>query len=104
MARAKREVAPIHPGEILSEEFLKPMGLSMHRLALALRVPANRISQIVDGQRGISAETALRLARFFGNSAEFWMNLQKRYELEDARFKLQAKVDREVPPHEKTAA
>jgi antitoxin HigA-1 len=88
MARAKREVAPIHPGEILSEEFLKPMGLSMHRLALALRVPANRISQIVDGQRGISAETALRLARFFGNSAEFWMNLQTHYDLKMARRNL----------------
>ncbi len=72
----------------------------MHQLALALRVPANRIGQIVDGARGISAETALRLARYFGTSAEFWMNLQKRYELEDARYRGESQIEREVLPRE----
>lgn len=104
MARQKREAAPIHPGETLSEEFLKPLGVSMSQLALALRVPANRVSQIVKGERGISAETALRLARYFGTSAEFWLNLQKRYELEDARLRMEAQIEREVLPREKSAA
>jgi antitoxin HigA-1 len=100
MRRQRREVPPIHPGEILAEEFIKPLGLNMHQLALALRVPANRIGQIVEGERGITAETALRLARYFGTSAEFWTNLQKRYELEDARYRLEQQINREVLPRE----
>jgi addiction module HigA family antidote len=104
MRRQRREVAPIHPGEILAEEFLNPLGLNMHKLALALRVPANRISQIVEGERGISAETALRLARYFGTSPEFWMNLQKRYELEEARFRIEEQIEREVLPREPGAS
>jgi addiction module HigA family antidote len=100
MRRQQREVPPIHPGEVLAEEFIKPLGLNMHQLALALRVPANRIGQIVDGERGISAETALRLARYFGTSAEFWMNLQKRYELEEARYRIEHQVEREVLPRD----
>jgi len=76
-----RDFPPIHPGEILAEEFLKPMGISQYRLALCLHVPARRINEIVLEKRGITADTALRLSRFFGNSAEFWMNLQARYEL-----------------------
>jgi antitoxin HigA-1 len=71
MARKKREIPPVHPGEILSEEFLKPLGLSMNQLALALRVPGNRVNAIVAGQRGITADTALRLGRYFGTSAQF---------------------------------
>jgi antitoxin HigA-1 len=70
MARAKREIAPVRPGEILLEEFLKPLGMTMHELALALRVPANRVSQIVVGKRAISADTALRLGRYFSTGPE----------------------------------
>src|SRR5947209_14090989 len=73
------------PGDILREEFLKPLGLSANALAIELRVPANRIQAIVKGQRSITADTALRLAQYFGNSAEFWMNLQQNYELDTAK-------------------
>lgn len=73
--------APIHPGEILAEEFLAPLGLSQYRLAVDLSVPPRRINEIVLGRRSISADTALRLAHYFGNSAEFWMNLQARHDL-----------------------
>ncbi len=74
-----------HPGEFLQEDFLEPLGLSQNALARAINVPPRRINEIVLGKRGISADTALRLARFFGNSPEFWMNMQKDYELESAR-------------------
>jgi addiction module HigA family antidote len=74
-----RDFPPVHPGEILLEEFLKPMGISQYRLAESIRVPARRINEIVLEKRGITADTALRLSRFFGNSAQFWMNLQTRY-------------------------
>lgn len=73
---------PIHPGEILRIEFLEPLGMSQYRLAQAIHVPAVRVSQIVRGRRGITSDTALRLARFFGNSATFWLNLQARYDLD----------------------
>lgn len=75
------KLAPIHPGEILNEEFLAPLGISQYRLAVDLGVPPRRINEIVLGRRGISADTALRLAHYFGNSGEFWMNLQSRYDL-----------------------
>jgi addiction module HigA family antidote len=75
----------ITPGEILLEEFMKPLNLTANALALDLRVPANRIQAIVNGQRGITADTALRLSQYFGNSAEFWLNLQQNFELEKAR-------------------
>jgi addiction module HigA family antidote len=78
----------IHPGEILNEEFLKPIGISQNRLAMEIRVPARRINEIVLGRRGISANTAVRLSTYFGNSAEFWMNLQEEYELRIAREEL----------------
>lgn len=78
----------IHPGEILNEEFLKPLGISQNRLAMELRVPARRINEIVLERRGITADTALRLSAFFGNSAEFWMTLQEDYELRIARNNL----------------
>ena len=80
-----RDFPPVHPGEILLEEFLKPMSISQYRLAESIHVPARRINEIVLEKRGITADTALRLSRFFGNSAQFWMNLQTRYELESAR-------------------
>ncbi len=79
---------PIHPGEILAEEFLEPLGVSQYRLALAISVPARRINEIVHGKRRISADTALRLARYFGTSDRFWMNLQNRYDLEIERDRL----------------
>lgn len=75
------KIKPIHPGEILLEEFLKPLKISQYRLAVDVHVPPRRINEIIHGERGISANTALRLAKYFGNSAEFWLNLQIRYEL-----------------------
>jgi len=94
-----RDFPPVHPGEILLEEFLKPMGISQYRLAESIRVPARRINEIVLEKRGITADTALRLSRFFGNSAQFWMNLQTLYELESARDLSASSIDREVRPH-----
>lgn len=77
-----RKLTPIHPGEVLMEEFLKPLKLSQYRVAKDINVPPRRINEIVLGKRAISADTALRLSKYFGNSAEFWMNLQARYDLE----------------------
>ncbi|MCF4005727.1 HigA family addiction module antitoxin [Corynebacterium uropygiale] len=79
-----KDFPPIHPGEVLSEDFLKELGMSQYRLAQEIHVPARRINEIVQGKRGITADTALRLGRFFGTSSEFWMNLQSRYELDVA--------------------
>ncbi len=98
MTRPKREIAPVHPGEILQEEFLKPLGMTMHELALALRVPSNRISRIVEGKRSVSADTALRLGRYFGTGPELWINLQAHYDLESAKDELGAVIEREVAP------
>jgi addiction module HigA family antidote len=92
----KVKLLPIHPGEVLSEEFLKPMGLSQNRLALALGVPARRINEIVLGKRGISADTALRLSAYFGNSADFWLGIQMDYDLDSARINNGATIEREV--------
>ena len=103
MAQKKREISPVHPGEILSEEFLKPLGLSMNQLALALRVPGNRINAIVAGHRGITADTALRLGRYFGTSPQFWINMQARYDLESAKDELAERIEREVRPRERAA-
>jgi antitoxin HigA-1 len=86
-------MAPVHPGEILLEEFLKPLGVSQYRLAKELGVPARRINEIVHGQRRISADTALRLARFFGMSERFWINLQARYDLEAEKDRLGDALD-----------
>ena len=100
---AKKTILRIHPGEILSEEFLKPLGLSMNQLALALRVPGNRINAIVARERGITADTALRLGRYFGTSPQFWINMQARYDLESAKDELADRIDREVHPRERAA-
>jgi len=94
-----RDFPPVHPGEILLEEFLKPMSISQYRLAESIHVPARRINEIVLKKRGITADTALRLSRFFGNSAQFWMNLQTRYELESARDLSASSIDQEVRPY-----
>lgn len=93
--------APIHPGEILAEEYLAPLGISQHGLAVALHVPPRRINKIVHGKRRISADTALRLARYFGTSERFWMNLQGRYDLEVQRDRLASVLD-EIHPHAST--
>lgn len=85
-----------HPGKILNEEFLKPMGLSAHALALALRVPANRITAIINGERAITADTALRLARYFGSTPEFWINLQSGFDLTSARAEVGKRIEAEV--------
>ena len=94
-----RDFPPVHPGEILLEEFLKPMSISQYRLAESIHVPARRINEIVLEKRGITADTALRLSRFFGNSAQFWMNLQTRYELESARDLSASSIDQQVRPY-----
>ena len=90
---AETVMAPVHPGEILLEEFLRPLGVSQYQLAKAVDVPARRINEIVHGQRRISADTALRLARYFGTSERFWINLQARYDLEVEKDRLGAALD-----------
>jgi len=91
-----KKLKPIHPGEILLEEFLNPMEISQYRLAKNINVPPRRINEIVLGKRSISADTALRLSKYFNLSEQFWMNLQSRYNLELAKDKLSGKLDREV--------
>src|SRR5258706_4950173 len=93
---SQRKLAPIHPGEVLQEEFLLPLDLSQYRLAKEISVPARRISEIVRGTRAISANTALRLARYFGTSERFWVNLQSRYDLEVLTDHLGKRLEREV--------
>ncbi len=97
MVRSKK-LPPIHPGELLREEFMVPLGLSMNQLALDLHVPVTRIAQIVHERRGITPDTALRLGRYFNTSARFWLNAQAAYDLEVAEDKLQRIVDRDVRP------
>jgi addiction module HigA family antidote len=95
MAAAKR-LAPVHPGEVLLEDFLKPLGLSQYRLARALSVPPRRINEIILRKRAISADTALRLARFFGTSERFWTNLQASFDLDVERDRLGDRLTKEV--------
>lgn len=92
----KEKLLPIHPGEVLLEEFLKPKGISQNQLALAIRVPARRINEIVLGKRSITADTALRLGRYFQMSAKFWLGLQMDYDLDVAEDKLSERLDREI--------
>src|ERR1700730_12266390 len=96
MARNKRQIPLAHPGEILNEEFLKPLGMTINALALALRVPSNRIYAIVAGERGVSADTALRLGRYFATGPEFWLNLQVHYDLESLKGEYGAEIERQV--------
>ena len=100
---ARKAHPPIHPGEILLEEFLEPMALSPYRLAKGIRVPARRINEIVHGKRGITADTALRLARYFATSERFWMNLQTRYDLEVEKGRLRGRLVREVAVRRKAS-
>ena len=90
------KLKPVHPGEVLLEEFLKPMELSQNRLALEIGVPPRRINEIVHGQRAITADTALRLSRYFGQSERFWLNLQTRYDLEVEKDRLEGRLEKEV--------
>jgi addiction module HigA family antidote len=91
-----KDMEPIHPGEVLLEEFLIPMGISQYRLAKDISVPARRINEIVHGTRAVTADTALRLGRCFGTSAQFWMNLQSHFDLEVQKDKIGDRLDREV--------
>ena len=93
------KLAPVHPGEVLLEEFLKPMGISQNRLALKIRVPARRINEIVLGKRRITADTALRLAQFFGTTAKFWLGLQTDYDLDVAADESGERIESEVTSH-----
>ena len=93
-----RRLAPVHPGEILRDDFLQPMKISVYTLAQVIKVPRSRVNDIVLGRRGITADSALRLARYFGTSPEFWVNLQAHYDLEIAGRALRRKIEREVSP------
>lgn len=96
---SEEKLAPVHPGEVLLEEFLKPMTLSQNRLALDIGVPARRINEIVLGKRRVSADTALRLGRYFGMSPQFWLGLQMDYDLDVEEDKLGSRLEREVRPY-----
>jgi addiction module HigA family antidote len=101
MAKAKRipqKLPPIHPGEILLEDYMKPLGLSAHRLAMALHVPATRVAEIVHGRRAITADSAVRLGRYFKTTARFWLNLQTAYDLEMIEDETLAQIESEVRP------
>ena len=93
---SKRKLALVHPGEVLLEEFLKPLGLSQHQLALDISVDSRRINEIVHGKRSVTADTALRLARYFETSPEFWLGLQSKYDLDCEEDELGSRLDREV--------
>jgi antitoxin HigA-1 len=95
---ASKKLPPIHPGEILREDYLKPLGLTMNHLALCLRVPATRIAEIVHERRAISAETAIRLGRYFNTTPRFWLNLQAAYDLEVAEDRDLSRITSEVQP------
>jgi len=93
-----KKLAPVHPGEVLLEEFLVPMGISQYRLAKDVNVPPRRINEIVHGTRAVSADTALRLARYFGTSERFWLNLQTQFDLDIESDKSRARIEAEVMP------
>jgi antitoxin HigA-1 len=99
MVMTKKKLAPVHPGEVLLEEFLKPMGLSQNRLALSVGVHPRRINEVVLGKRRVTAETALRLARYFGTSPQFWLGLQSDFDLDVASDELGSRLEQEVKIH-----
>jgi addiction module HigA family antidote len=98
MSKTRRRLPPVHPGEILSEDLLKPLGISLNRLGRDLRVPVTRVSEIVHGRRSVTADTALRLARYFGTTPEFWMNLQAAHDLDAAQRASAERIVRDVHP------
>ena len=99
----RKRLAPVHPGEVLLHEYLEPLELTQYRLAKSLKVPARRINEIVHGTRAVSADTALRLARFFGTSYWFWLNLQAAYDLDVERDRLGERIKRDVPVFRKAS-
>ena len=99
----RKRLAPVHPGEVLLHEFLEPLDLTQYRVAKSLKVPARRINEIVHGTRAVSADTALRLARFFGTSDRFWLNLQAAYDLDVERDRLGDRIKRDVPVFSKAS-
>ena len=99
-ASKETEQRLVHPGEILLEDLMKPLQISINQLARDLRVPVNRVSEIVNGQRGITADTALRLGRYFGNTPQFWMNLQASFDLRVAMRESSRQIDRDVHPRD----
>jgi len=99
MGRKRKTMPPVHPGETLREDFLKPLGLTAHGLAIELRVPATRVHDIARGKRAISADTALRLARYFETTPQFWMNLQANYDLEVAEDARGTEISDRIRPH-----
>lgn len=100
---SQRDLPPVHPGEILLEDFLKPLNITRYRLAKSIGVPQRRIDEICAAKRAISADTALRLARFFGTDAQSWLNLQAHYDLECAEIKMTERIEHEVIPFKKAA-
>ncbi len=96
--RVSQKLLPIHPGEILREDYMKPLGLSAHRVAMALHVPATRVAEIVHERRSITADTAVRLGRYFKTTARFWLNLQNAYDLELIEDETLAQIESEVRP------
>lgn len=100
MQKKPHRLPPVHPGEVLHEDLMKPLGISINRLARELRVPVNRMSEIVNGRRGITADTALRLARYFATTPEFWMNLQAGFDLDSAQRVSADRIARDVNPRE----
>ena len=100
MAKKARRLPPVHPGEILRDDLLKPLRISVNRLGRDLRVPVTRMSEIVNGRRGVTADTALRLARYFGTTPEFWMSLQAAYDLDLVRRVSSDRIARDVHPRE----
>ncbi len=99
----KKKHAPVHPGEILLEEFLKPLNMSQYRLAKDIRVSPRRINEIIQEKRSVSADTALRLSRYFGGEAQFWLNLQMHYDLDYANQRLGSRLESEIKPYKKAA-
>ena len=99
----RKRLPPVHPGEVLLEEFLGPLGLTQYRLAKDVSVPARRINEIVHGNRAVSADTALRLARYFGTSDRFWLNLQAAYDLDVERDRLGKRLEQEVAVHRRAS-
>ena len=98
MAAKELMFEPLHPGEVLSEEYLKPLGVSQNRLALSMRIPAQRINEIINGKRAITADTAIRLAKVIGTTPEFWLSLQMDYDLQTTIRKEGKRIEREVEP------
>jgi addiction module HigA family antidote len=99
---SEEKIPPVHPGEVLLEDFLKPLGISQYRLAKEMKVYPRKINEIVHGKRAVTADTALRLSRYFGTSAELWMNLQALYDLEKTRDEIETQVEKEITPLAKT--